>query len=144
MEKVLKFAPSLDYVSGDGSYQGRTYLHGELEYNVGTDLCVPLNAIELGYTKDQIAWSSISGNEVVDMGKEEPRQILYINGKVPCEVEGIDGPCVGFFWTVQEHPIYYKGRPFPYWEQCGLIVLASDADGIKQAEGKMSERSRWM
>ena len=146
MEKVLKFAPNLDYDNnGDGSYQGRTYLHGKLEWDSHTDLCTPLNAIEMGFTKDQISWLSIDGNEVSEVYDENrPRPVMYVNGKFPCEVEGASGPCVGFFWTVQEHPIYYEGKPYPYWEQCGLIVLASDEEGMAQAEVKMRSRSRWM
>ena len=141
--ETLTFAP-YDYEGeGDGCYGGRTYLHGELEMRCGNDLCTPLNAVSAGYAKPQIGWSSLNGNQVVDMGDKENRYVMYANGAVPCKVLGIDEPCTGYFWTIEERPIYYQGKSFPYWEQAGLIVLDSDERGKAQAEQMLRQKPRW-
>lgn len=141
----LTFIPYDSETKTDGCYGGRVYLHGKLEIMLGNDLTSPLNAIATGYAKPQVPWSSMSGNEITDMrdtGKD--RNVMYANGKVPCKVEGIDEPCTGYFWTASEHPVYYKGNEFPYWEQVGLIVLDSDEDSVKYAERLLNDKPRWV
>jgi hypothetical protein len=41
---------------------------------------------------------------------------------------------------VNEHPVYYKGQEFPYWEQVGLIVLDSDKGSVEYAERLLNEK----
>ena len=53
---------------------------------------------------------------------------LYINGIYPCDVEGIDKPCVGYFWT---HPHSYGGS---FYQQNGYVCFADDIEACEYAE----------
>lgn len=111
------------------------YLHGELEYAVRYDKGEIVNACECGMTKQQIRWSSISGNKVEDvLDGDLLRCTVHINGIIPVRVVGIDEPCIGFFRTKNEHLVEYNGEWYPVWEQHGFVVLESDSEGVKQVK----------
>lgn len=136
MDKVLHIIPDTHYI-GNEDYSEKIesipmeerdnayswYLHGKLEERVGYDKAIITNCKTLGISKPSNASDGITLNK------------LYFNGVADCEVEGIDEPCVGYFWVVNE----YDDKN---WRQKGLVCLKSDKEGCHYAEEKMSEKAR--
>lgn len=116
------------------------YLHGELESLVGYDRAIAVNCKSNGYSKQTINWSEIVDNEVTEVFDEDPHYVMYINGIVPVEVDGLDRPCLGFFWVSEEEPIYWMGKKYTYWKQRGLVCLESDKEGCEYAKKLMEEK----
>jgi len=116
------------------------YLHGELENEVGYDKAITTNCNSAGYSKETIDWSMISGNIVEDVHQDRTRPVMCINGEVPVEVEGIDKPCTGFFWTEEKPNIIWKGKEYPYWHQRGLVCFSDDKDACEYARELMVKK----
>ena len=117
------------------------YLHGELEDLVGYDKAITTNCKSAGYSRDTIDWSEISGNIVNDVLKDRTRPVMYVNDIIPVAIEGVDKPCVGYFWTTDEHPIYWKGKEYPYWNQRGLVCFKDDKEACEFALKKYNSRT---
>ena len=130
-----------DIKADETGYSSWWYLHGELEYLVGYDKAVPINCKSTGNTVDTINWSSISGNKVTDVFDDTLRPAMHINGIIPVEIEGIDKPCVGYFWTTSEKPIYWKDKEYRYWEQRGLVCFADDKQACDFALAKYNSKT---
>lgn len=120
------------------------YLHGKLEELVGYDKAIAINCFSLGISKETLHWSSIHGDNVTEVYDEKPYYRMYFNGKISVEIDGIDKPCIGYFWTTDESPIYYKRRKDLYWCQRGLVCLADDKEACRYAALKMQERTRML
>lgn len=135
MDKILHIIPDLYYVGSEDYSKkiesipmeerdnaGFWYLHGELENKLGFDKAVITNCKTLGISKP------FQYDEDITINK------LYLNGVVDCEVEGIDEPCVGYFYVSEE-------RSENNWLQRGLVCLKSDKKACQYAEKKMNEKS---
>lgn len=118
------------------------YLHGELEKLVGFDKATVTNCKSGGFAKETINWANIDGNEVTSVISEDPCYQMYFNGEVNVEIEGISRPCVGFFYTSSEQPVYYKGKEYLFWEQRGLVCFSDDLNAVEYARSMMKQRSR--
>ena len=116
------------------------YLHGELESLVGYDKAVVCNCKSGGFGKETIDWSEISGNEVLSVHSENTKMCMHINGIVDVEIEGIDKPCVGYFWTDREKSIYWKRKEYGFWNQRGLVCFKDDEESCAYADKLMREK----
>lgn len=135
MNKTLHIIPDL-YYAGSEDYTkkienvpmeerdnaGFWYLHGKLEELLGFDKAIISNCKTLGISKPFKYGDNLTTNK------------LYLNGIYPCEVEGIEEPCVGYFWATDEVDGYR-------WMQRGLVCLKSDETACQYAEKKMNEKS---
>jgi len=99
-------------------HNGGWYFHGELCELLGFDLGFATNAVSLGLT---VPVDSKIGRD------------LYINGVYPCEIEGVDKPCIGYFWTCGKDESDYRQR--------GLVCFTDDVDACKYAEEMYNEKS---
>lgn len=109
------------------------YLHGELERKFGYDKGIAVNCKTVGLSVPTIDWSSIDGKEVKRVFSEKDRWELHANGEIPVEVEGVDEPCIGYFWTTDLTLVSWKGNKYPLWKQRGLVCLLSDKKGCEDA-----------
>ena len=127
----------------DRGYNWWWYLHGELDCLVGYDKAYPINCKSSGNAKETINWSEISCSKVKQLRDDGnlTRWEIYINGIIPVQVKGVDKPCIGYFWTTNEHDIEWEGKKYPYWEQRGLVCLESDSEGRKYALEKLNEKT---
>ena len=124
-------------------YNSWWYLHGELDCLVGYDKAYPINCKSSGNAKETINWSEISHSKVKQLRDDGnlTRWEIHINGIIPVQVKGVDKPCIGYFWTTNEHNIEWEGKKYPYWEQRGLVCLESDSESRKYALEKLNERT---
>ena len=113
------------------------YLDGELEDFVGYDKATVSNCKSGGFAKETINWKEIIGDKVVLVHEDKPTTEMYINGEVDVEIEGIDRPCKGFFWTTDECTVYYQDKPYKHWKQRGLVCFADDKPSCIKARAKM-------
>ena len=121
------------------------YLHGKLEEFVGYDKATAINCKSAGYARATIHWSEISGNRVKKIyDNPEDYYNMYLNGIIPVKIEGIKEDCIGFFWTTDEHTIYWNDKSYPYWKQRGLVVFTDDIDAICYAQNKYLEKSKFL
>ena len=116
------------------------YLHGKLEDFVGFDKATVTNCKSGGFARQTINWTESDGKEIHSVLNENPYFEMYFNGIVKVEIEGIDRPCVGFFYTTSEQELVYKGKTFPYWKQRGLVCFADDIEACEYARSKMTKR----
>jgi len=94
------------------------YLHGVLEDRLGYDIA---NCYEIS---DECPCVDENINGYV-------LKALRIEGIYPVKVYGIDEECIGYFWLQK------MGNDII---QRGLVVLASDEEGWKDAEKKYKEK----
>lgn len=117
------------------------YLHGQLTDLVHYDKGTVINTREYGCAKETIGWKELDGDQVKSLHTLEPYYEMYLNAAdIPVEIEGIEEPCIGFFWTTEEHSIWYKGKEYPYWKQRGLVCLVSDLESIEYARNKYERK----
>lgn len=92
------------------------YLHGELETLLGTDKGIIANARKNGLVRNY--------RHITDAP--------HINGIYRCIIDGIDKPCIGYFYTddLNERD----------WLQRGLVCLESDTEGRAYAKDCMEEK----
>ena len=119
-----EFNKKYDQYKGNTDNCGFWYLHGELENKCGYDKAIITNCKELGLYRDTI------------IDKDKVEQKMYANGAYECKVEGIDEPCVGYFYTTNEHD--------KTWIQRGLVCLKSDKDACQYAQKAMKERKYFL
>jgi len=132
-----------DIPQNEVCYNNWWYLHGELERIVHFDKGDITNADELGLTTKIIPWTHISGNQVLEIAKDIKEYTQSnLEGIYPVTVEGINQPCVGYFWTADHKTVYYKDKAYQYYTQRGLVCLVSDKDGCEYAERLMKEKPR--
>lgn len=118
------------------------YLHGELENLVGYDKAYTTNCKTMGHSRQSLDWHVIRGHEAEVHDPDHPyRWGMYVNDIIPVQVQGVDEPCVGYFWTVDEPPITWHGQEFPLWCQRGLVCLESDTPARLYAGRKYQERA---
>lgn len=108
------------------------YLHGELESKVGYDKAVIINATAAKDTIETLRWFEIRGDKCISY-KDTPLREVYINGIRKCNVIGVHGDCLGFFWTARERTVEYDKGIFNTWEQRGLVVQRNDKRAVLQA-----------
>lgn len=108
------------------------YLHGELESKVGYDKAVIINATAAKDTIETLRWFEIRGDRCVSY-RDTPLREMYVNGIRKCNVIGVHGDCLGFFWTVRERTVEYDKGTFNTWEQRGLVVQRNDTRAVLQA-----------
>lgn len=106
------------------------YIHGQLEKDLGYDKGCLINCLSLNVSKETVNWITIKD------GKCNPRKYynMYFNGIIDIKVEGIDKPCVGYFWT--ENTTSYDKGSFQRWKQRGLICYKDDIEGREYALDK--------
>lgn len=108
------------------------YLHGELEYKVRYDKAVIINATAAKDTIETLRWFEIRGDKCISY-KDTPLREVHINGIRKCNVIGVCGDCLGFFWTTRERNIKYDKGTFKTWEQRGLVLQRNDKRAVLQA-----------
>ena len=87
------------------------YLHGKLENIVGYDKAYTINCFSAGYSKETLNCLEWMGETVIQVGDPLTRQQMYVNGIIPIEIEGINEPCLGYFWTEDyNYSWIYKGK----------------------------------
>ena len=117
------------------------YLDGVLESIVHYDKATVTNCKSGGFGVETINWRSISGDKVTEIETEKP--MIYrmcFDGIVDVEIEGIDKPCIGYFWTTNHQVIYWEGKPYEHWDQRGLVCLQTDFEACERAERKMKQK----
>ena len=117
------------------------YLHGDLENYVGYDKAVTTNCYSGGFSKNTINWSDMEGNKVISVFDNTTIPVIHINGIVQVRIEGICPPCIGYFWTIDEHEIYWNDIAYPYWKQRGLVCFEHDLESREFAFEKMKNKS---
>ena len=122
------------------------YLHGELEDFVGFDKATVTNCLSGGFAKQSIRYEKIVGGvvESVYNNDESPFYRMYFNGVVDVEIEGINQPCIGYFYTDKERKVTYKGKTYDLWKQRGLVCFKSDAEACFYAIKKMKEKCSFL
>lgn len=138
LHKIRKAGKCTDWTKLDSSIEfdnnSLWYLHGDLENKVGYDKATIL-ANKAGDSIDTVRWYSINGDKC-DSYSDKPHKEMYINGIRKCNVVGVHGDCLGFFWTSDERTITYDKGTFSKWEQRGLVVQRNDKLGVLQAYHK--------
>ncbi len=138
LNKIRKAGKCTDWTKLDGSIEFDNnswwYLHGKLESKVHYDKATIL-ANKAGDSIDTVRWYSISGDKC-DSYSDKPHKQMYVNGIRRCNVVGIHGDCLGFFWTADERTIYYDKGTFSKWEQRGLVVQRNDRMSVLYAYHK--------
>lgn len=117
------------------------YLDGELVSLVGYDGAAVTNCKSGGFGIETINPLEIEDDQVEKIDEENPTHyMIRLDGIVEVEVEGIDKPCIGFFWTTDHQTIYYDDKPYEWWRQRGLVCLKSDTEAIKCAQRKYRDK----
>lgn len=118
------------------------YLHGKLEEMAGYDKATCINCREIGISFPTINWTGINGSEVIEIREDEPEiNRMHFTGVIDVDINGLDEPCVGFFWVTDEKIVQYKDRLYPLWKQRGLVCLKSDKKAIEYAQKKWVEKT---
>ena len=86
----------------------------------------------------------IDGNTVISISDKIPTHKMYVNGIIDVEIEGINEPCVGYFWTTYDKKIYWEGKAYDFWEQRGLVCLKSDEEGCKDAKTRYDLKYKFL
>lgn len=120
------------------------YLHGELESFVQFDKAYVTNCLSGGFSKETINYAFISGDEVKEVSEYKPKHAMCVDGVVDVEIEGIDKPCIGYFWTDDYRTVYYQEKPYQVWRQRGLVCFADDEKGCEYAKQKLRERAKFL
>lgn len=113
------------------------YLHGKLEEMVGFDKAVAINCKDAGVSQ----WTEYP-IEISD--KREQFAFgwqMKLDGMIAVKVEGIDEPCVGYFYTAPEYWKKSDGSYCKGWRQQGLVCLKSDKKACEYAYGKMVSKA---
>ena len=94
------------------------YLHGDLEQDLGYDKCEIMNFgdLDIIYHPETYKDSTI---------------ITISDGIYDVKVVGIDKPCIGYFWNVNN-------------QQRGLICYKTDFESCNYAMKKFNERATWL
>ena len=91
------------------------YLHGELEEDLGYDICEIMNFGDLDVQYHKVT--------------EDTTIVTIPDGIYDVEVIGIDKPCVGYFWNDSDN-------------QRGLICYKTDFEACEYAMEKFNERAK--
>ena len=122
------------------------YLHGELQSFVHYDKATVTNCESGGFGVETINPRKLDGDQVEEIDEENPTcYMIHLDGIVEVEVEGIDKPCIGFFWTTKSRcyeKIYWKDEPYEWWEQRGLVCFKDDTEACKYAFQKYREKAQ--
>lgn len=121
-DKVWESLPEEEKV-----YKGASYLHGQLDIDMGIDLFFPVNASAIGLTE---TFTNTRGNIC---------STLSINGQLPVSVITASKPCIGYFWTI----VRRDSRTNKIIDICqyGLICYSDDKNACEYAFRKMQEKS---
>lgn len=120
------------------------YLHGKLEDYVGYDKATATNCKSGGFAKETINWGEIVGDRVTSICDELPTHKMCIDGIVDVEIEGINKPCVGYFWTACHKTIYWEEKAYEFWEQRGLVCFKSDTESCEYAKKMYEKQSQFI
>lgn len=117
------------------------YLHGELESFVQYDKAYVTNCLSGGFSKETINYSCIIDDEVQSLAENMPKHAMCFDGIADVKIEGIDKPCIGYFWTDNYRTVAYQGESYQTWRQRGLVCFIDDKEGCEYAKKKMKEKS---
>lgn len=136
LRKIRKNGKCLDWTKQDSSTEWDNnswwYIHGELENKVHFDKATVINATAANDTVETLRWFEINGDRCARY-EDIPYREMYINGIRECNVIGVHGDCLGFFWTTDERTISYDKGTFSVWNQRGLVVEKNDKKAVLQA-----------
>lgn len=133
-----------DIPKDEKDHNGWWYLHGKLDEFVGYDKATTTNCHSAGYSKQTVNWAQISGTRVDHLMNDGEllRWEMCVDGIIPVEIEGIDKPCIGYFWTTDHHNIIYNEKEYPYWMQRGLVCFEDDEKGREDALKKYYNKAK--
>lgn len=132
IEESKALDEKLDREIKEGRYFWNSfYLHGELEYIVGYDLCVVVNESDLDLEEYPVYHTST---------RLVKHCLLKDEGKFEVEVKGINEKCVGYLWKEVSEDESRSGI-YRYASQRGYICLESDKEAVKQAHQVYLERA---
>lgn len=118
------------------------YLHGKLEDFVHYDKATVTNCLSGGFARETINSACIINNKVESLADWMPLHKMYLNDIVNVEIEGIDKPCIGYFWTTPDITVYWEGKPYKTWQQRGLVCFKDDTEACEYAKKKYEEKTR--
>ena len=127
-------------------YNNWWYFHGKLETILGYDKGIMYKCnsfkevpiVDSAYFRNGI-WHAEC--ETLKLRKE-----AYLNGEFPVEVDTISKPCVGFFWTTDEHPYEVTTKTGDLWAgtmyyQRGLVCLKDDVKACNYAKECLKQKT---
>jgi hypothetical protein len=136
LRKIRKNGKCIDWTKQNHLVEcdnaGWWYLHGKLEEQVHYDKAMILNCTEAGDTVETLRWWEIRGDKCTSYS-DKPYRVMHVNGVRRCNVIGVNGDCLGFFYTEDEREVTYDKGTFTYWKQRGYIVQRNDKDGVLDA-----------
>lgn len=110
------------------------YFHGKLAIAVGYDKGHVINATKSNVSRISLFCNLVT-NDTAKVWEGTQVNKMHLNGIVPCKVIGIEGDCIGFFWTTNEKSVVLAGteQHIDYWDQRGLVVLKRDITAMEDA-----------
>jgi hypothetical protein len=132
--------PSADDVPDREWFPGYWRFYGSIR-ELGIDQGFATNCEALGVAADKLDYESIENGEVTSIHSQYKRREMNFDGIVDVEVEGVQKPCKGYFWT-ESRTVRYGGKVFPMWDQHGLIVYADNEKDNAEASARRKEARR--
>lgn len=112
------------------------YLHGEVEYLCGYDICFPDNPEDFeGCVKDITSYCS--------GGYVSTEKYLFLEGVFPCIVDD-KYECTAYLWYNRDNLEAYferEDKNLNHSTQRGLIVLNTDKKSMEYAQSAYNERT---
>ena len=119
--------PSADDVPDREWFPGYWHFFGSVKEALGIAQGFATNCEELGIASDKLDYERIENGEVTSVHTNINRREMNFDGIVDVEVEGVQKPCKGYFWT-ESTTVRHNGKVYPMWDQYGLIVYADDKE----------------
>ena len=132
--------PSADGVPNREWFPGYWRFYGSVR-ELGIDQGFATNCEALGIASDKLDYERIENGEVTSIYSQYKRREMNFNGIIDVEVEGVQKPCKGYFWT-ESTTVRHDGKVFPMWDQYGLIVYADDKKGNAEALARREKARR--
>lgn len=108
------------------------YLHGKLEDFVRFDKATVTNCLSGGFARRVDYVSRLHSHE------------MHFNGVVDVEIEGIDKPCKGFFYTTDDQTYSKNGEVVESWKQRGLVCFADDKEACEYAMNCLKTKCNYL
>jgi len=133
--------PSADDVPDREWFPGLWHFFGSVKEALGIDQGFVTNCEELGIASDKLDYESIENGEVTSIYSQYKRREMNFDGIADVEVEGVQKPCKGYFWT-ESTTVRHGGKVFPMWDQYGLIVYADNEKDNAEASARRGKARR--
>lgn len=133
--------PSADDVPDSEWFPGYWHFFGSIKEDLGIDQGFATNCEELGIASDKLDYESIENGEVTSIHSQYKRREMNFDGIIEVEVEGVQKPCKGYFWT-ESTTVRHDGTVFPMWDQYGLIVYSDNEKDNAEASTRRKEARR--